>query len=330
LPNATVHTDREDALIVWDGARHIEHFVRSAVFASTAKSFGFLVPTPSRPTLAEASGDVAATLGDITKPAVVDQKTYELEPVGCTNLAFFSLARSKSGEPVVLAAAPVTVLEETRVSGLDATVLDASDPEALASWLQAHNFEFRDALKRWVAPYLQQKWIITAFRYERPEVASNAWVGGQDSQIASRAVRMSFATDSPVYPYREPDDTTSNTNRELRLFVVASGRVEGWLATPGNPWGASLRYAAPLAPSAQIASALPGVALPASMWLSEFSDRTALRPPSDLLLRASGAHDEIHPAPTVVLHRTDVPIPYEVPFVALFVGLWWRRRKRRA
>ena len=37
----TVRTDREDALIVWDEQHKVEHFIRSAVFDTTAKAFGF-------------------------------------------------------------------------------------------------------------------------------------------------------------------------------------------------------------------------------------------------------------------------------------------------
>src|SRR5437899_2663334 len=43
----------EDSLIIWDAKNHIEHFVRKAAFHTTAHAFGFLVPTPSVPELAE-------------------------------------------------------------------------------------------------------------------------------------------------------------------------------------------------------------------------------------------------------------------------------------
>ena len=45
----------EEALIVWDARRHMQHFVRRAAFAP-GEDFGFLVPTPHRPQLAEVAG----------------------------------------------------------------------------------------------------------------------------------------------------------------------------------------------------------------------------------------------------------------------------------
>src|SRR5262249_16123175 len=43
----------EEALIVWDSVHHVEHFIRRAGFRTSAQSFGFLVPTPSKPELTE-------------------------------------------------------------------------------------------------------------------------------------------------------------------------------------------------------------------------------------------------------------------------------------
>ena len=58
----------EDAVIVWDKERHEEHFVRNAVFDTNAPSFGFLVPVPATPTLAEASDKVFDALEEAVPP----------------------------------------------------------------------------------------------------------------------------------------------------------------------------------------------------------------------------------------------------------------------
>src|ERR1700733_11558638 len=57
-----IFVNHEEALIVWDESRHIEHFVRTAVFESSARSFGFLVPTPGRPILAAANNEALTEL----------------------------------------------------------------------------------------------------------------------------------------------------------------------------------------------------------------------------------------------------------------------------
>src|SRR5690606_32562080 len=44
----------EQAVIVWDEAAKTQHFIRRADFSTEARSFGFLVPTPTKPTLESA------------------------------------------------------------------------------------------------------------------------------------------------------------------------------------------------------------------------------------------------------------------------------------
>ena len=48
-----VQIAEEEAVIVWDPATRTEHFIRRASFHSTARTFGFLLPTPTTPTLGE-------------------------------------------------------------------------------------------------------------------------------------------------------------------------------------------------------------------------------------------------------------------------------------
>ena len=52
----------ETAFIIWDDAADTEHFIRQATFVGSAYDFGFLVPTPNRPSVEAASADVFAEL----------------------------------------------------------------------------------------------------------------------------------------------------------------------------------------------------------------------------------------------------------------------------
>ena len=62
----------ESAVIVWEGATRTEHFVRRATFATTAADFGFLVPTPSKPELAEVVKAVNTLRGQQQRPATLE------------------------------------------------------------------------------------------------------------------------------------------------------------------------------------------------------------------------------------------------------------------
>jgi len=69
--NKPVEIADESAIIVWDSASGTEHFIRRATFKSAAQDFGFLVPTPTKPELAEADDAAFKELARITAPKVV-------------------------------------------------------------------------------------------------------------------------------------------------------------------------------------------------------------------------------------------------------------------
>jgi hypothetical protein len=51
---AYVGIARESAIIIWDEKAKRQHFIRRARFDTKVPYFGFLVPTPTQPTLKEA------------------------------------------------------------------------------------------------------------------------------------------------------------------------------------------------------------------------------------------------------------------------------------
>jgi hypothetical protein len=248
----SVLVKHEAALIVWDEARHIEHFVRTATFDGSARSFGFLVPTPGRPTLAETDESTLLDLYELTEPEDVYVDQLELDP----RLSLISFYFQR--EPVGAANPGVDVLEEKHVAGLDATVVSSGDAGALSAWLRGHGFEQREDLKRWLAVYVAKGWYVTAFRYERPAraarrahddeqeyITSNVETGEPESVLISKAVRISFPTNEPIYPYLEPLDVPDVPRRVLDLFIVASERMDGILVDEGSrPWSADVVYAA--------------------------------------------------------------------------------------
>ena len=177
-----VEINAESALIVWDAEHKIEHFLRKATFQTTASHFGFLVPTPSRPELAEVKEALFTTLSSMT---------WRPPPSGGRR------ASSKWGSSASYHARPaVTVLEIKQVAGFDAAVLQATDPKPLNEWLQKHDYESAPELNSWLKPYIDQGWIITAFKIAKARTA--------EAKVSSTAVRMSFRTDRPFFPYREP------------------------------------------------------------------------------------------------------------------------------
>ena len=270
--NKPVAIADEVAIIILDQAAKTEHFIRRASFHTEAHDFGFLVPTPAKPTLAEAGDDAFTELARITAPRVVTRsRPAPGLSCGC------AMAPPPAG-----LAAPVRVLEEKRVAGYDAVVLEADAPDALSRWLKEHGYEFSPALADWAAPYVKAGWKVTAFKVakESPEAPA----------VATSAVRMTFQTDRPFFPYREPASQAPSqataglpsTSRMLRVFFLGEKKVEGVLGE-GNPsWPGSVAWANQLSGEdreklLQLLK-LPKETPPASWWLTEFEDPSSPRP----------------------------------------------------
>jgi hypothetical protein len=320
-PDIRVRMDAEEALIVWDAERRIEHFVRRAAFESAGDDFGFLVPTPSRPELAEADDQVFDRLASATRPEVIEETSWI--PTTCCLFTFTAMLMTRGGEPLAQLGVPdVTVLHEQRVAGLDAAILSASDAGALASWLGEHGYATRPALTAWLQPYVEKGWIITAFKIAK--------VDGERPRLATRAVRMSFATDRPFYPYREPDDAATGDERALRVFFAGPARFAGALED-GTAWPAEALYSRPLAsPSTILAGAVPAEIASSRLWLTDFLDEHTRRPPGgDLFFAASDDREEIVPPPIVHTRESALPLPIEPLLLGIGVWLLMRHRRKR-
>jgi len=129
--------------------------------------------------------------------------------------------------------AAVQVLHRQTVGGLDAAVLAADDAEALRLWLEKNGYNARPELSGWLAPYLANRWKITAFKIAQDPKTGEA--------VKTSPVRMSFRTEKPFFPYREPEapkDSAVNTGRPrlLRVFFVGDQRVQGMVGA--SPWAA--------------------------------------------------------------------------------------------
>jgi hypothetical protein len=255
---ARISVSEEQALIIWEASKKRQHFIRRASFESSAKDFGFLVPTPSQPELAEADGSIFEALRVITAPKIVGRA-----PV------------ASSAAPAASAPAPaaVTVLAEKTVAGLDAVVLEATNAKALDRWLGEHGYRSSPQLVEWYKPYIANRWKITAFKISTAE-----------PHPSTGTVRMSFAAEEPFFPYREPQAENPGTqSRTLRVFLLAQARFAGTLGNdaewPGQSVWSDRISDGQRSELARLAKLGPDDTT--GIWLTEFEDRSAIRPGSD-------------------------------------------------
>jgi Uncharacterized protein conserved in bacteria (DUF2330) len=317
-PGDDVRITDEEAVIVWDAASHTEHFIRHARFdaslrgGAAARDFGFLVPTPRLPTLTEAPESIFAELADESKPQVVEEE--ETGPrLGCLCFGVFS---RKGVATAPAPPEPVRILSTQTVAGYDAVVLEADDAKALADWLGAHGYESRPALTEWLKPYIARKWKITAFK-----IAAGA---GGDAQaratVGTSVVRMTFSTDAPFFPYREPYDQRIDAAgpRSLRVYLVAGRRMTGSLGLAGGAWPGEVEYARPLERIVPLSRALPGEVLPSAAWLTVFLDASSPRAGSDDVYFAPSPSDgELRRPPRVIVRDRTMLVPVDVLGLAL-------------
>jgi hypothetical protein len=306
-----VRVAAEEAIIIWDQGARREHFIRRASFDTNAKHFGFLVPTPSKPEIGESDDDAFDFLARLTAQAVV---RHEITGDGPRAAA-------------TVAPDAVTVLEEKRVAGLDAVVLEADEAGALDAWLKQHGYPSSPALVEWYAPYVAAKWKITAFK-----------MAAGSPRVFSAAVRMSFQTEKPFFPYREPatQRAVGEEPRLLRVYFIGEGRFAGALGESG-PWPGKAVWSKPLEVEElgellKVAR-LPSMAGGGARWLTQFEDRAAPRPGIDeVFFRRAASDTPLERAPLVVYGSASDRYFVAGMLVVLImggVGFWARRRSRR-
>jgi hypothetical protein len=320
----------EAALIVWDEANKTEHFIRRASFEASAYDFGFLVPTPSLPEVEESDDAVFDRLADITKPKI--EYRTQTASIGCSGAKY--AASKAAGE-----SDGVMVLQTKRVGEHDLVSIKF-DPKAgnaeqgsreLADWLVRFGYGFGTTLKEWVEPYVKQDWVITAFRIagepQEDPPTQRGPTGKKSSRFQSgmhnlraKPVRLSFKTDRPFYPYREPADKHDPAEkyqpRMLKVFFAADKRYSGTIGDstpfPGRTvWADTLQNGERLDVIAK--AKLPANAGSQEWFLTEFEDRSSPRPGTDEVYFKPSPDQSTVARPPYVYYRDS--------FTAWYIGL---------
>lgn len=268
-PGKLVVNANQTVIMIWDSERKVQHFIRQAAFKSDADDIGFLVPTPSEPELEESGNEAFPMLAQVTAPKVVRKpRPSEGMSCGCSeNHTRFMTAEAPKSESV-------EVLAEKTVAGFDAKVLSATSADVLVEWLNEHGYEFSDAVRVWAEPYVRDGWKFTALKVAKGENAAAR------NDFGAAALRISFETERPLFPYREPDPKAmasglNAVDRLLRIYFVADGRFRGEL-TKEQPWTGQVAWAGKLDESARKRLLeqlrLPEETGPKEFWLTEFED----------------------------------------------------------
>jgi hypothetical protein len=130
------------------------------------------------------------------------------------------------GGETATAAPPVEVIGREEIGGYDVSRLAADDPKALDEWLDENGYTLPDGAEPILSDYVRQGWRFVAIRL------------ASDSDGRLKPLRVSFATDIPVYPMRLSQ--LARDPIDLTLYTLADGQrqVEGletvWTGTVGQ------------------------------------------------------------------------------------------------
>jgi hypothetical protein len=270
-----VEVASERALIVWNPTTKTEYFVREAEFDWKGKSFGFLVPTPTKPTLTESTAYIYRKLDRISGPRVVPR-----------HLKGFKLGLVNDGPHAAKGAggarSTLEVLGREHVGGYDAVMLRAEKPADLSAYLKTNGYESTSELTEWLEPYVKRKWVITAFK-----VAKQGYL---------EPVCMAFKTDVPFYPYKEPESTRSSRGRLLRVYFISNKRYDAILKDRG--WNAAVPFSSATHIDKKLMEAAGIMGDTDNLQrLTVFEDRSNPRKGIDDLYFQAGSQDVVTPPP---------------------------------
>lgn len=207
---AKVEFTGQSNILLWDARNHLEHFVRSAKFSSTAKEFDFVAPTPSVPEIGVAKKAAFDYLRYLTMPAKPQSNN--------TRGGFGGAGGSETGV--------VQVFQETEVGSFHVVTLKASNTAVLKQWFTDNQYSVSASQDEWFNHYIKKNWYLTAFK-----------VIAAKKEIKTEAIRMSFVTQVPYNPYYVPKENWYHGS-QLELFFIGTGEMQGvvdhqlWNAIP--------------------------------------------------------------------------------------------------
>lgn len=172
----------QKAVIFYD--QGVETMVVSASFQGNAKDFGWVIPTPTKPTVTRGSDELFTSLQELTG------QTYQ-----------YKQPLSRLGGADEVSTGGVTVIETKQVDYYDVTVLTSDDKNALVDWLNEHTYKFPDSASYVLDSYIENGWFFVAMRVN-PQSLQWSNVGEQLRSGHATPVVISFQTQNIVYPLR--------------------------------------------------------------------------------------------------------------------------------
>lgn len=269
VANDKLSAQQETALVELSG--DTEAITLSVRASSAADEAAFLMPVPARAEFDLADGGIFTELDRYTRPRV-EVRTVEIDGDGA------------GGAPG--SGGGATVVDHVEVGPYEVAQLAGEDTTAVAEWLSGNDFTLPDELGAALDPYLDDGWLVVAVKLAP---TSGSLADGLPP------MRLSFETDTPVYPMRL--SATADFAQPLRLYVLADHRVDITSPAPGRA-EPDLTFAGPVA--ADPAYPKLSAALTGPRYLTRYDGEFEPRQITDDIRITPSATDEPFRATVVV------------------------------
>ncbi len=192
-----VEEPAQEAVILFHDST--EEMTLRVAYRGAEGDFGWVVPLPSEPVIEEAGEGLFEYLDGNYGSA---SGGYDIRQAG--------------GEMAM--GTGIEVVEERRVGIFDTTVLRASDPGELATWLGERGYPYGPEQAELFRYYTDKGWCFAAFR-----VAPGAMDGSEAGREAPGAaylqpLRFTFSSPRPVFPLKM--SSGNPTGSLVRLYVI--------------------------------------------------------------------------------------------------------------
>jgi hypothetical protein len=188
---ADVNQPSQKAFLTWDPSEQLESFTVQPRFEGNAADFGMVIPTPSRPRLAEMPRDFFKELAVFTilKPMPLDKYKPILPPFALGAGNAVAGATDKNS---------VTVIEAGVVGSLDYKIITAERADDLFAWLKENRYQYGGDQKS-LDYYIQKRWLFTVMKID-PKQMKRGPDGSYTGDVTP--TRFTFASERLIYPLR--------------------------------------------------------------------------------------------------------------------------------
>jgi hypothetical protein len=211
---ADVNQPGQKAFITWEPAEAIETFTVQPRFEGNAADFGMVIPTPTRPRLAEMPRDFFKELAVFTilKPMPLDKYKLFLSRNQAPTAAGAMTDRERS---------TVRVVEAGVVGSLDYKIVTAERADDLYDWLKENRYSYAGD-EETLGTYIRKRWFFTVMRID-PKQMKRAADGSYLGEVTP--TRFTFSTRALVYPLRITQISVPRETEAL-LYVQAPFKVD--------------------------------------------------------------------------------------------------------